>query len=96
MIGHQAGSTHSYFSGTPDVYRWCECLSARPPLSARGRSHTRALSRTPRADGLFAVRKYVEVFSNGVVIYVFFLRALDAARLGLGGGVAGSESSVHV
>jgi hypothetical protein len=25
MIGHQAGSTHSYFTGTPDVYRWCEC-----------------------------------------------------------------------
>lgn len=30
LIGHQAGSTHSYFTGTPDVYRWCEWLP--PPL----------------------------------------------------------------
>ncbi|RYG47819.1 hypothetical protein EON67_08190 [archaeon] len=22
VIGHRAGSTHSYFSATPDVYRW--------------------------------------------------------------------------
>eukprot|EP00052_Salpingoeca_macrocollata_P027944 m.267599 g.267599 ORF g.267599 m.267599 type:complete len:1069 (-) comp22804_c7_seq3:147-3353(-) len=50
MVAHHIGSTHSYFTGIPDVYRFYY---------------------------FYATRKYVEPFSNGVVIFVFFLRSID-------------------
>eukprot|EP00052_Salpingoeca_macrocollata_P001084 m.23786 g.23786 ORF g.23786 m.23786 type:complete len:1092 (+) comp11091_c0_seq2:190-3465(+) len=50
MVAHHIGSTHSYFTGIPDVYRYYY---------------------------FYAPRKYVEPFSNNVVIFVFHLRPLD-------------------
>lgn len=52
MVAHRIGTTHSYFTGIPDVYR----------------SH-----------GMYATQKFVEPFSNNVVIFTFLLRRLVSA-----------------
>lgn len=55
FIAHRVGSTHWYFTGIPDVYRYY---------------------------GLYAVRKYVEPFANGIVIFAFYLRNLSSDAIG--------------
>lgn len=64
MVGHKLGSTHSFFSGLPDIYRW---------------------------HGMYAVAKFVEVFRNGVVVFTFRLRSLQAQG-GLGAILAAAPS----
>ena len=47
IVAFRGGSTHSYFSGISDVYRYYN---------------------------MYATRKYVEPFSNGVVLFSFYLQ----------------------
>ncbi len=53
LVGYRTGSTHSYFTGISDVYRYYN---------------------------LYAVEKFAEPFSNGVVIFGFHLGYVHAAR----------------
>ena len=66
LIGHRVGSTHSYFTGTSDVYRWI---------------------------GLYAVAKSVEVFSNGIVVFLFRLRVRDYKQAQQLGGFTPAPTS---
>lgn len=52
MVAHRIGTTHSYFTGIPDVYR---------------------------CHGMYATQKFVEPFSNNVVIFTFLLRTVGGA-----------------